>query len=205
MGAAVKPLRGKTRRRATVPRKGPTSPLDRAAGYEVAWRQVSDLFNAARDVRDCRFVYFIGEDDDGPVKIGTAKDPVARLRGMQTGNPRRLRVEHVLLGDMPIEKLLHEFWEPYAVASARSAGKPNAAPGTEWFRSEVRAELFPIIETAAREQVAFLATAEGTVMFESLERVVRQAHIAHGFVAKGRDEVRLLATVGYAINRPSRI
>jgi hypothetical protein len=83
-----------------------TSPLDKAAGHEVAWRRVSDVFDAARQIRNCKFVYFIGEDDDGPVKIGVAKDPISRLRAMQTGNPRRLRVEHVLVGDMDVEKLL---------------------------------------------------------------------------------------------------
>jgi hypothetical protein len=84
------------------------SPLDKAKGYEVVWQQVSPVFESARGVGGISFVYFIGESDDGSLKIGTSKDPISRLRGMQTGNPRRLRIEHVLVGSSHLEKLLHE-------------------------------------------------------------------------------------------------
>lgn len=179
------------------------SPLDKAKGYEVVWKQVSGLFEAARPYRDCSFVYFIGEED-GPIKIGVSKDPVGRLRNMQTGNPRRLRVEHVLLGDMALEKLLHEFWEPHAIVSSRNAGKPGAPPGTEWFESDARAELLPILDTAAAGQIACLAEPDDVTTVE-MERIARDAHYAHGFVPKGRDHVRMFGTTGTVISRPSRI
>lgn len=37
-------------------------------------------------------LYFIQEGEDGPIKIGIATDVSARLRGIQSGNPRPLRV-----------------------------------------------------------------------------------------------------------------
>ena len=110
------------------------SPLDRAAGFEVIWQHVSALFEVARQIANASFVYVIAEED-GPIKIGSAVDPILRLRSLQTGNPRRLRVEHVLLGDADLERLLHELWEPFAIKSARvqRRQRPDAAPGTEGF------------------------------------------------------------------------
>jgi len=37
-------------------------------------------------------LYVIGWRERGPVKFGVAIDPVARLAGLQTGNPYRLRI-----------------------------------------------------------------------------------------------------------------
>lgn len=184
------------------------SPLDKAAGFEVVWPQVTELFNEARRLEGTSFVYFIGEyEDDGPVKIGVAKDPIKRLRQMQTGNPRRLRVEYVLLGFRDTEKLLHELWEPFAISSARTRRRVDAAPGTEWFRPEVRERLFPIIETAVVGQVKHLQRREGNINADSTERIIRGAHIEHGFVATGREPIRLLARGAGYINlaRRSRI
>lgn len=42
-----------------------------------------------------RCLYVISESRDGPVKIGTSADPAARLRQLQTGNPRRLRIFYI--------------------------------------------------------------------------------------------------------------
>lgn len=39
-----------------------------------------------------RCVYVISEGPDGPIKIGKSADPEARLRTLQTGNPRQLRM-----------------------------------------------------------------------------------------------------------------
>jgi hypothetical protein len=181
------------------------SPLDKAKGYEVVWKQVAPLFDAARAYGNASFVYVIGEADDGPIKIGVSKDPISRLRTMQTGNPRRLRIEYVLMGDTNIERLLHELWEPFAIFSARTAGKPDAAPGTEWFTPDTRKTLLPIVATASTDQVARLKASEPP-SFDDLEVAVRDAHAAHGFVAHRRHEVRLLAAgSGYLVRRPSRI
>jgi hypothetical protein len=205
MGAAVKPINsgnsplGRSRRK-----HQPRSPIDKAKAYEVVWNNVSGLFDAARLYEEPCFVYFIGEEH-GPIKIGNSKDPIGRLRTMQTGNPRRLRIEHVLMGAMPLEKLLHELWEPYAIRSAAKAGKPNASPGTEWFTPEIRETLLPIIVDASGRQTEYLQKAEEANM-DDLGRLVRDAHAESGFVAQGRDEVRLLGSMfGYSVNRPSRI
>jgi hypothetical protein len=122
------------------------SPLDKAKGYEVVWKQVAPLFRrGARPTATPRSSTSSAKADDGPIKIGVSKDPISRLRTMQTGNPRRLRIEYVLMGDTNIERLLHELWEPFAIFSARTAGKPDAAPGTEWFTPDTRKALLPIV------------------------------------------------------------
>lgn len=183
------------------------SPLDKAKAYEVVWQQVAPLFEAARPFLDGCFVYVIGEADDGALKIGMSKDPVGRLRTMQTGNPRRLRIEYVLVGHLELEKLLHELWEPFAIFSASQEGKTNVNPGTEWFKAEARETLVPILEDAMKRQVDLLgATTEGNIYASDLERVVRDAHWENGFEPKGRDETWLLAQgAGYVIRRASRI
>lgn len=38
------------------------------------------------------YVYLIAESDNGPVKIGVAKNPGARIVELQVGNPKRLRL-----------------------------------------------------------------------------------------------------------------
>lgn len=167
----------------------------------MVWQRIAPVFDAARRYQDASFVYVVGEDQAGPVKIGTAKNPIDRIRTMQTGNSRRLRIEYVLVGDRSVERVLHELWEPWAIVAAVKEGKIGAAPGTEWFRAEVREQLFPILDSAVELQSGALEV--GTTM-DVMERLVRQAHIDHDFIAAGRDEVRLLARQGgYAIPRPS--
>lgn len=191
-----------------VPRKrDASSPLDKAKAYEVVWNQVSETFNTARYCLDVSFVYLIGEQDDGHFKIGLSKDPISRLRAMQTGNPRRLRIEYVLIGDMRLEKLLHELWAPYGVVSRRNAGNPDALPGTEWFTPEAREQLLPIMAAAVEQQLEYLQDEARTDYdWRDLERIVRNAHAESGFVAIGRDEVNLLGQgAGDVIRRRSRI
>jgi hypothetical protein len=182
------------------------SPLDRAKGSDVIWPQVAPLFEAARGLVGATFVYLIGEED-GPIKIGEAKDPIRRLREMQTGNPRRMRVEYVLLGDAHTERLLHEMWESFAIVAPHKQGRRDAHPGTEWFRADAREQLLPIIATAAQLQAKAISRSADPLDREQLESLIRQAHGFHGFVAQKRDEVRLLAVGGdYASgSRPSRI
>jgi hypothetical protein len=54
-----------------------------------------------------RLVYFVQSGDVGPVKIGIARDPLARLGELQTGNPEQLHIRHVLPGDRTMESGLH--------------------------------------------------------------------------------------------------
>ena len=173
-----------------------SSPLDRATGSEVVWGQVNDLFNAARPFEKPEFIYFVSQMD-GPIKIGRSKEPISRLRSMQTGNPRRLRVEYVLLGECKLEKRLHRIWEAYAIESSRSkASNAPSAPGTEWFRSEVCDLLFPVISEAVSRQLARIE--EGSDVFlEDLCAVVLQAHIDHGHsIEPWREKPRILAAGG---------
>lgn len=183
------------------------SPLDKAKGYEVIWPNVAPLFEATRHVTDCSYVYFIGEQPDGPVKIGQSKDPINRLRAMQTGNSRRLRVEHVLVGTVHTERLMQEMWAEYAIFAPHNAGKADALPGTEWFRPEIRTELDPILKRAVTEQIEWLDTATGEQLErDDCEAAIRRAHGAFGFVARPRDETRLLAEgAGTVIVRRSYI
>lgn len=180
------------------------TPLDQAKAYEVVWDQVAPIFEATRVIQNPSFVYLIGEEDEGPVKIGTATNPIKRLRTMQTGNPRRLRVEWALVGHADLEKVLHRFWEPFAVKSSASRLKVDMAPGTEWFRSEVRDELFPIIKSAVQSQLAYLKDAKGDLMLEDFAERVIAAHQEHGFVFKQPDESRLLGQQGGYVTRITR-
>lgn len=200
-GGRVNGLVGSSRRRAFE------SPIDKAAGYEVVWPEVAPLFNSARRLVNASFVYFTGEcEDQGPLKIGVAKDPIARLRFMQTGNPRRLRVERILVGLRDTEQLLHELWEPFAIPSARNRVRVDSKPGTEWFRPEIRESLFPIVEAAASKQIVLLTSAIDDVDSGELETVIRNAHWAAGFIAKVRDQPRILARgAGYMPRPESRI
>lgn len=58
-----------------------------------------------------RFVYFIQDDDDGPVKIGEAFDPRSRLGELQCGNHRPLKLRAVVLATVTTEKELHALWK----------------------------------------------------------------------------------------------
>lgn len=185
----------------------PGSPVDRANGAEVDWAAALPVFEAARQVTRPTFVYCIGEEHGGAVKIGVSRDPVKRLRGMQTGNPRRLCVERVLMGDRYLEQLLHEMWEPLAIPSAISRGRLDAAPLTEWFAPEIRRTLYPIIDSAAELQIAYvggLADHE-PVDVEALENALRLAVQGHSFTPHRRRDPRLVSRTGHRFGRPSRV
>lgn len=205
----MKQFRSGSRTRAGRPtppaNRPPESPIDRAKGHELNWQNVSPLFNAARSIENPEFVYAISEGDGGTLKIGRAKDPVKRLRTMQTGNSRRLRIEHVLLGDKCLERLLHEMWEPHAIRAADRQNKVVTGPGTEWFKAEIADELFSILSRAAAEQIDYLGE-EPEPHFVGLASVVFQAHVKYGAKFHERDEVRLLAAgPGYATRNTSLV
>jgi len=185
------------------------SPIDRAHPREVIWANVSEIFEAGRCVQGCSFVYAIGEENDGPLKIGKAKDPIKRLRSMQTGNPRRLRVEAAIVGDRYTENLLQEIWEAHAIRSIRQEAKADAPPGTEWFEADVREKLIPVLLTAAKGQAEFIhdcVSEQKDLPEEEMERIVREAHGAHDVPAFKRHETILLAKgAGYVTPRRSLI
>jgi hypothetical protein len=57
-------------------------------------------------------VYMI-RAEGGDMKIGTAKDPLARMRQMQTGMPQKLRIVRVLEGSRAEEQGLHKRFAEY--------------------------------------------------------------------------------------------
>jgi hypothetical protein len=57
---------------------------------------------------DPSFVYVIQGEQGSPIKIGVAKNVKSRIAGLQTGNPQRLRLLHVLPGDGLLERALHQ-------------------------------------------------------------------------------------------------
>lgn len=203
MGVAQ--VKTKTRASSGTRKRPPKYPLDKAHGTELNWKRTVPIFEAGRYIENVCFVYVIGEGEDGPVKIGKALDPVQRLRDMQTGNSRRLRIEAVLLGDRTVERLLHEIWEPHGIQSVRQRGKVDAAPGTEWFEASIRDQLLQSMETAAQDQLA-LAREVDELTHVELARVVLTAHRKHNPAVHQRDEVRLLGEgSGYVLKRGSMV
>jgi hypothetical protein len=71
------------------------------------------------------YVYFIQEVGGGPVKIGFALTPTDRLRALQTGNPRKLRIVRTVRCEFrAYERHLHRYYAPFHLAR-------------EWFKPEV--------------------------------------------------------------------
>ena len=60
-----------------------------------------------RSARPTQLVYFIQRGAFGPIKIGTAADPAARLRALQTGSDEPLRLLGSMDGGRPMEASLH--------------------------------------------------------------------------------------------------
>lgn len=58
------------------------------------------------------FIYFIGSEN-GPIKIGKAKNVLYRLRGIQTGSPYQLSILGVMLGRPELEKAMHSKFKNY--------------------------------------------------------------------------------------------
>lgn len=58
-------------------------------------------------------IYFIQEGNKGPVKIGYAIDPKARLKQLQTGNSEKLLILKVIPGDEQRESKIHGSLEQF--------------------------------------------------------------------------------------------
>lgn len=76
-------------------------------------KPVEAVINEWRAAGVPQFVYFIQQGDDGPVKIGTAADPLERLRQLQPGNPVPLTIRYVVPGDHPVERALHRHFADF--------------------------------------------------------------------------------------------
>ena len=77
------------------------------------------------------FVYFItaGPRWKSPIKVGWALDPTRRIRELQTGNPRNLKLISSAPGDIGLEQLIHSILREYRLAG-------------EWFRPATEVCLF---------------------------------------------------------------
>jgi len=58
--------------------------------------------------RRCGFVYCIRNDAAGAVKIGFSKNPMRRIKQLQTASPSRLRLVGMLESAQAFETALHE-------------------------------------------------------------------------------------------------
>jgi hypothetical protein len=97
---------------------------------------------------DPSFVYVMEGEAGGPIKVGRAKDPWARARDLQTGNPYTLRVLHVLIGDHELEWQLH-----HRLKDSRLQG--------EWFHGPAVPEFLEFIQALAKFMVStFMATGQ---------------------------------------------
>lgn len=55
------------------------------------------------------FVYFVRSGVRGPIKIGKAADPHARLKTLQTASPAPLSMLGFIRGGEPVERSLHDY------------------------------------------------------------------------------------------------
>lgn len=60
-------------------------------------------------------VYFIRHGDDGPIKVGVAKDATKRRALLQCGNPVELHLLRTVPGDDRLERFLHHRLEAWKV------------------------------------------------------------------------------------------
>lgn len=101
------------------------------------------------------YTYFIQHGEDGPIKVGQARDPSSRLRALQTGNPVRLYLRAVVRYEIMPEQGVHSH-----LASSRIHN--------EWFQltDEVREVLDHAVELSrARENIDGVAFPESTTTF----------------------------------------
>lgn len=84
-------------------------------------------------------IYFVVEEDNySMVKIGTTVNLKQRLRDLQTGNPRELKIVAVIDGDSTVESLLKYRFKDYCI-------------NREWFRLDgellqfIKPHLFSVV------------------------------------------------------------
>lgn len=75
------------------------------------------------DGKPTSYVYFIQRGQAGSIKIGYGKNPAKRLRDLQVGSDRELRLIGVTPGGVALERTLHQEF-----AELRLSG--------EWFRAD---------------------------------------------------------------------
>jgi hypothetical protein len=95
--------------------------------------QLAYWTSAVRNPRPDAFVYVVQAQGDSPIKVGTATDVRVRIKDLQTGNPRPLRLRAVLPGSYDLEHVLHK-----ELAGYRMVGEWfDDQPSIEWFLERV--------------------------------------------------------------------
>jgi hypothetical protein len=103
-------------------RRVSTKARDEVAAREVALRMVRSEASATSRSRTWRShrdgdtrVYFIQAGAGGPIKIGVAVDPAARLEMLQCGNHLRLRIVGECDGGLAQERSLHKRFASFRI------------------------------------------------------------------------------------------
>lgn len=109
----------------TAPRRGISCLSSQAHDHAQRVRDQADT-SACRTPSGEGYVYFMQATHGGPVKIGWAVDPAARLAELQTGHPDTLVIRRLVKGDRKLEAQLHRHY-----ASARLRGEWFALDGYE--------------------------------------------------------------------------
>ncbi len=84
-------------------------------------------------MNDTGYIYFIQEEYNGPVKIGTSVvSPEARLSGLQTGNPHELHFIGRFVVDIEdAERKIHDFLKGFCIRG-------------EWYESKAARDLLKL-------------------------------------------------------------
>jgi Meiotically up-regulated gene 113 len=201
MGAAVKNISSGTgMRKAARVGRGRQYALDGVQAAEINWAPIAAMFDHAIGRASATFVYFIAEQPDGPLKIGTAVDPIERRRQLQTGNPRHLRIERLVYGERRVESLLHRTFSGQVIPGSRerrSQFDGRFAVDTEWFSAESR----PLILAAAEEIAERQLATDGATNL-TLGQIVVDVVCGLPIERTVGDEVRLLAEgAGYVVHK----
>lgn len=101
------------------------------------------------------WIYFIRSGEDGPIKIGQARDPEDRLICLQTGSAERLTIETAMLGAPEVEFRLHRKFAEHRIRGEWFQPAPEIQALIVWAKRS---------EKAAREKR--LEMALGTDAFE---------------------------------------
>lgn len=104
------------------------------------------------------FVYFVSYQN-GPIKIGKAKNITARMSGLQTGSPHKLELMGVMRGSRGLEHKLHDKF-----SSLRLSG--------EWF--ERRDPLISFIETHSSDPASLYYKKKYLTMEDELNKIRRE-------------------------------
>lgn len=115
--------------------------------FKLSWKELQHLTNSgftSKEIREVTrtgvmpalptihhegvgFVYFVQEKGTGRIKIGKAKDPLSRMRTLQTGNQEKLQII-ALFPDMgDTEAKMHEKFAKHRLNGEWFAGEPLRA------------------------------------------------------------------------------